>query len=51
MLFVTIFPRRARFGVNLSGDVEYSFRKVNGFYSTEIDYLIKMLLDKRVSPK
>jgi len=50
MPFVTNFPRRARFGINLSADVDYSFRKVKGFYSAQIDYLIKMLLDKRVSP-
>lgn len=47
---MTPFPRRARFGINLSGDVDYSFRKVKGFYSTQIDFLIKMLLDKNVTP-
>lgn len=50
MLIVTNFPRRARFGINLAADVDYSFRQVNGFYSTQINYLIKMLLDKKVNP-
>lgn len=44
------FPRRPRFGINRSKDADYSFRKVTGFYSSQIDFLIKMLLDENVSP-